>query len=326
MRIWVVLALLAACKQPGPEWKQRTGPDYTVEAPYEGKQTHVPVPGNSTDMTVYLYANEPEWSLQVQVVELPKTAIPMQVIVAMRDRAAERGKIVREQDVAMGDAPGKDIWFTAAVPQLGQANVRDRIVMQAHKVYQVMFVERAGTTGHEADGDRFIDSFKLTGAPLDIQTAYHEAVGSNAPPVEVHEVAGKPDADGWYTAHSVAGRFTVRLPGPFNEAHSDLGDEGVMNMLSTVKMPERVKMSAACIDGSKKAKTLDEAAAMPGVTSHKERDVQGHRAIEITVGNATALDVERNGGICVLSVEPYSKTAPLPLADAEKMFSSLELE
>jgi hypothetical protein len=325
MRIWLVLALLAACKGPAPEWKQRTGPGFTVEAPFDGKLAHQPLPGSAGSMQVYIYVNEPEWSLQVQILELPKTAIPMQVIVEMRDRAAAQGKILQEKDVAMGDVPGKDLTFIASVPDLGQAGIRDRILIQAHTLYQVMFVQRTGTTAHGADGDRFIESFKLTGTPLDVQTAYRDFAGSNAPAVDFKQAgAGSPDADGWYTAHSVAGRFTVRLPGPYNEAHSDLGDDGVLNIVATLKMPERIKLVAGCVDGSKTAKPFEDFAS--GADSHRELQIQGHRAIEVRRRNTAGLEVEREGGLCVLSVEPYSKTTPLSEPDARKMFDSFKLD
>ncbi len=329
MRIWVGLALtlvFAACKKPVPDWKQRTGPDFTVEAPFAAHETHVPVPGNPTDMTVYLYVNEVDWSLQVQVVEMPKDRIPMDVITAMRDRAAAKGTVTKEADVAMGDAPGKDLWMTTEIPPYGKVEIRERMLMQAHKVYQVMAVHLPGVTVHDKDDDRFIESFKLTGQPLDMQTAYHDAVGSDAPPLDIRKVgAGTPDPDGWYTAHSAAGRFTVRLPGPYNEVHTDVGAEGVVNAVSAVRMPERIKLSATCVDGGKPAK-LDDFAKMDGVTAHRERDVHGHRAIEVTAGNAMSMMVERQGGACVLTVEPYSKTAPVPEADAHTMFDSFTLD
>lgn len=325
MRIWVVLLAVTACKQTPPDWKLRTGPDFAIEGPYPAQMIHTPMPGAVNDtMTIYQYASTDEYALQVQVAEMPKTAVPLNVITAMRDSVAKKGTITKEGDVAMGEGGGKDLQFLMDLPGLGKAKVRDRIVMQRHQVYQVMFAERLGVSGHEADGDRFVDSFKLTGQPLDMKTAVADYAGSNAPPIEIEQAgSGTPESDGWYTAHSAAGRFTVRLPGPITEAKSDLGDEGMLYMVSTVQLPERIKLSVACVDGSKKGTSFDEIAAEPGAT---RRDVHGHRAVETVQGNAIGMFVERSTGLCALSVDPVSATTPRPDADAHKMFDSFTLE
>lgn len=75
--------------------------------------------------------------------------------------------------------------------------------------------------------------------------------------------AGNPDPDGWYTAESTQGLFTVRLPGPFQDMTVTSRDEGVLvyQYYLTHDSNEKVRfaaLGARRADGTSKLANLEE--------------------------------------------------------------------
>ena len=158
-----VAALGLGCgeKAKPEDWKERTGPGFSVMAPYPHEM--VPSPKEApVKMTIYQYVNKVTEAWQVQVAEMPLDRPPEQVIANMRDHVRNTGTVESEKKVEMGDTPGVDFRYVTDMPPMGRMYVRNRIVMKNHKVYQVMVVHRPEDKDRDAAADRFVDSFKLT--------------------------------------------------------------------------------------------------------------------------------------------------------------------
>lgn len=161
MKRWIValagLAWLAACDKK-PSWSERVGPGFTVSAPHPA--TQLPSPSDSPVKTeIYSFFDEGRETWQVQIAEMPAELTPAQILANMTLHFHTAGEVKSEREVAMGEA-AKDFRCVSDSARFGKMYVRDLVVIQNHKAYQVIVMHPLGTS--EADGDRFVDSFKLT--------------------------------------------------------------------------------------------------------------------------------------------------------------------
>lgn len=158
----VGLFWIGACdkKTPPKDWKERSGPGFTVSAPFPSEI--LPSPADSpVKMTIYSYLNKMTEAWQVQIADMPAELPPEQILANMTEHIHGQGELKGEQDVQMGDG-AKDFRYIADMPALGKMYVRVRIVIKNHKAYQVMILHPPQDTARDADADRFVDSFKLT--------------------------------------------------------------------------------------------------------------------------------------------------------------------
>lgn len=160
---FAVVGLSVGCKDKAkPEdWKERTGPGFSVSAPYPHELVNSPKE-SPVKMVIYQYVNKVTEAWQVQIAEMPLDREPAQVLSNMRAHVHSTGTVKEEKDVEMGDTTGVDFRYIADMPPMGKMYIRNRIVMKDHKVYQVMIVHRPEDTARDAPADRFVDSFKLT--------------------------------------------------------------------------------------------------------------------------------------------------------------------
>lgn len=142
------------------DWKERTGPGFTVMAPYKSELMPSP-PDSPVKMTIYMYLNRVTEAWQVQIADMPAELPPEQILANMTAHIHGEGQVKSEQDVTMGDG-AKDFRYISDMPQFGKMYVRVRIVIKNHKAYQVMVLHLPQDTDRDADADRFVDSFKLT--------------------------------------------------------------------------------------------------------------------------------------------------------------------
>jgi hypothetical protein len=159
MRKVAVVVLLVACSKHPLEWKVQKGPGFSVDAPALTRMVHgedVGMPG----ITAFHFGPDVDFGMQVDLVQLTPTQDPATMIGIMRDKAATGASISTEETVNMGDVAGKDLRVFADVPKAGKVQIRMRLVAHDHTIYKVIFMEKQGLS-HAADGDRFVDSFKL---------------------------------------------------------------------------------------------------------------------------------------------------------------------
>lgn len=314
-------ALIVACAKPREDWKERTGPGFVITAPANARHLTKPI-ADGVVMNIYEYRDGVTASWQVQITELPEDRTPTSAIVTMRDELAAKAKITREEDVAMGDAAGKDLRAIVNLAPFGEVNMRTRIIVQNHRLYQVMALHPVGRSELEAAANRFVDSFKLA-EPSQDPLARLEAAN---PGSKVYRAVGSVDETGWYSARSVNGRFAVQAPGILNEVETDI-DLGRMYMIATQKLPERIRFTAMCVVSDKPQGRDDFVAKLGAIESRRDREFKGRPAVEVeSAGNASALAVFEKQRMCMLSVEPISNTTPRPVADVRRFFDSLELE
>lgn len=320
--IVVCMVTVACSKAKKPEeWKERTGPGFTVMAPSDARHMTKPIAAG-VEMQVYEYRDGISASLQVDVAEAPDDRSPTWMVVTVRDNFAAKAKVTREDDVPMGDTPGKDLVGTSELAPYGKVRMRTRIVVQGRKLYQLMTIHPVGKPELDADADRFVESFKLT-EPSQDPLARLEAT---TPGMKVKRGVGSADETGWYAARSVNGKFSVQAPNVLNEVETDI-DLGKMYMVATQTLPERIKFTAVCVVSDKPQGRDEFIAKLGAVDARRDRELQGRPAIEVeSEGNRSALAVFDNHRLCMLTVEPVSKTTPRPTADVRRFFDSFALE
>jgi hypothetical protein len=158
MRIWLLL-VLAACKPPAPDWKQRTYEEFSVEAPYPAKTDAVP--GADGAMTrAYVFSPGKDWNIEVLVSDLPANREPAQMLSQLHAQLKTKGTVYEDRDLPVGVAPAFEARLHADLPGFGKADVHERVVVYGTHVFQVIHTEHDGEKTHRADGDRFLESFK----------------------------------------------------------------------------------------------------------------------------------------------------------------------
>jgi hypothetical protein len=307
-----VLVAAIACgnkDKPKPDWKPRSGPGFTIVAPFEPIVTTRPIaPGIETK--IYEYGGLGALSLQVTAGPLPKGRHPFPVVQMLRDNVAKVSTIVDENDIPLGDTFGKDVRYKTRHPDLGDVSGHARIVVFHDVVYQITALRSAAANASEADADKFVESFKFP---------------DDAKPVAPKIVSGEPDAKGWYAARSTTG-FSLRAPGPISEqTFEDAGKK--FDMLMTVKQPERIKYAATCIVMPTAPTERDVVGDGRGIQSRRERDVNGRKGVEFDVDNNASILVVFDGTrVCMVGVTPYVLSTPRPVEDAKAFFDSFAFD
>lgn len=286
-------------------WQPRIGPGFEVTAPNDAIRGQRPITAD-TNMESFEYGGGGPVAMQVMTVKMPPGRSALEAIQTLRDHIASVGTIVQEDDVALGDALGKDVRFTMTHPVAGNLVARTRLLVQNDVIYQVQSMHPAGATDELTD--RFVESFRFT---------------EPGKATQVDAVATTPDADGWYTGHSPNG-FTIRAPSPI-VAGGGAGDPGEqVFVLAALKRPERIKLTATCVVGGKQH---DPASRIAGTDAHRERVVGGRKALQVDAdGNASYLAVFDGNRFCMLTVAPYSKSMPRQTELAAKFFDSFAFD
>lgn len=140
--------------------------------------------------------------------------------------------------------------------------------------------------------------------------------------------AGTPDVNGWYPAHSDAGRFSVLMPAPFNDfsldSVSEKGAPIVSDVIGTQKT-DGVKFSVVCNRGgdlppSDALRTIPDKMGVQAV----HLSFKGHDAVEMhsldPVGVMRAVALKNQ--LCLLIVDPQGPTKIVPDNEAKIMFES----
>ena len=99
-----------------------------------------------------------------------------------------------------------------------------------------------------------------------------------------------------------------------------------MYMIATQQMPQRIKFGVTCIVSDQPRSPDDFVAKVGPVDVRRDRELQGRPAVEVEMGNRSALGVFEPGRMCMATVEPESKTTPRPTADVRRFFDSFKLE
>jgi hypothetical protein len=161
MRICLALLVIAACTKPAaPDWKLRTGEGFTVEAPYPAKTDAVPA-ADGTITRAFVYSPGKAWNIEVLVSDLPANRTPAEMLALLHAQLKTKGTVYEDRDLPVGTAPAFETRLHMEVPGLGKADVHERVVVYGTRVFQVIHAERDGEQTHRADGDRFVDSFKV---------------------------------------------------------------------------------------------------------------------------------------------------------------------
>jgi hypothetical protein len=152
--------------------------------------------------------------------------------------------------------------------------------------------------------------------------------------------AGSPDPDGWYSATSTNGRFSVRLPIPFND-FSVPADKGSPNIIHAIgsKSKEGVKFGATRVPIIKPRKSCDDFLQQfprdfenkKVLISKRRFQVDGREALDCAVKKDTSQALFRvvclKDGAMVMSVEfPLGLAAATVEPLARKFFESVRIE
>jgi hypothetical protein len=162
MRIWLALVVLAACNKPAPpDWKLRTGEGFAVEAPYPPQVMTVPGPDGNLNRAYVFSPPGKEWNIEVLVTDLPAGRDPGQMLQQMHDQLTAKGSAYDERNLAVGVAPAFETRLVTELPDFGKSDMHERVVVYENRVFQVIYAERFGSKLHRADGDRFLETFKV---------------------------------------------------------------------------------------------------------------------------------------------------------------------
>lgn len=148
----------------------------------------------------------------------------------------------------------------------------------------------------------------------------------DASSVEMHRKgAGDPDASGWSTARSAAGRFTVAVPGRFDDfSVKDTARDGAPQTAHVIGAQVKgVRYAAVCVvraDGAVDPDVLSRLARIPGAKTPVAISVGALAGVEVQAsheGNGALMRALRGDGrVYLLTVEfpAGDAAAVLPLA------------
>ena len=129
-----------------------------------------------------------------------------------------------------------------------------------------------------------------------------KAKTSIPPAMQMHRVqAGIPDQSGWITAESTYGRFSVRVPTPFNDFTVEDTDASSLTRKTEVvgcKSTEGVKFSASKVfykssgTAAKQFDKLRSGGGLPAATVVASR-LNGHDSLDISFGDSSTWAIQR---------------------------------
>lgn len=113
--------------------------------------------------------------------------------------------------------------------------------------------------------------------------------------------AGTPDQSGWVTAESTGGKFSVKLPLPFNDFTVEENDSSSLTRKVEVvgcKSTEGIKFSASKIfykspgTAAKQFEKLKSGDGLPGAIVTRGQ-VNGYESYDVTIGDASVMAKQR---------------------------------
>jgi hypothetical protein len=158
---------------------------------------------------------------------------------------------------------------------------------------------------------------------------------------EIHRAgAGEPDTDGWYTAKSTKGLFTIRLPGPFQDMTISGQDQGVAGYVHTIAHDTVQKVRFAVIASQRADGKLKDGEGPEDLVESLKKEQSITNKCEVTRSNISGIEfkavnkswggymrVFRTKDTMYQLVVEYPTTLPEPpaVADVEKFFNSFRL-
>ena len=153
---------------PMAGWSERKGDGFSVMAPQDPKvstkettQTGKPLP---TTMYTH-YVPDGPGAVQVMYTDLdPKAKLDTKKMFdAMRDSMLKQfnGKVAKHEEVKLGDAKGHEYWLEGEHPRMGKMGVHVKFLLHGRRLYLVQSLHAADAKDFAAQGDKFIESFKL---------------------------------------------------------------------------------------------------------------------------------------------------------------------
>ncbi|MBA3503151.1 MAG: hypothetical protein M4D80_30195 [Myxococcota bacterium] len=150
------------------EWTERKGDGFSVLAPQDPKVStkNTTATGTPLPTTMYThYVPDGPGAVQVMFTELePAVKVDSKKMFdAMRDSMLTQfsGKVTKQADITMGKAKGREYWLDGEHPQMGKLHVHVKFLLDAKRLYLVQSLYAADAADFSAQGDKFVDSFKL---------------------------------------------------------------------------------------------------------------------------------------------------------------------
>ncbi|HEX3560352.1 MAG TPA: hypothetical protein VHU19_14185 [Pyrinomonadaceae bacterium] len=93
-----------------------------------------------------------------------QNADPQELLNKARDGAVQNvnGKVTNEKPITMDGHPGKEFSGESSTPQ--EATFTARVYWVAPRLYQVLYIRPKTTSAPSENGQKFLDSFQLTGS------------------------------------------------------------------------------------------------------------------------------------------------------------------
>lgn len=155
---------------PTAGWTERKGDGFSVLAPQDPKVSTKETNTTGTPMPTTMYTHyvpDGPGAVQVMFVQLDKKAKvePDKMFDAMRDSMLKQfsGKVAKHEEITVGDAKGREYWFEGEHPRMGKMGVHVKFLVTKAKdrLYLVQSLHAADAKDFAAQGDKFVESFKL---------------------------------------------------------------------------------------------------------------------------------------------------------------------
>ena len=153
---------------PMAGWTERKGDGFSVLAPQEPKVStkETTATGKPLPTTMYThYVPDGPGAVQVMYTDLdPKAKLDKKKMFdAMRDSMLKQfnGKVAKHEEVTVGDAKGHEYWLEGEHPRMGKMGVHVKFLLHDRRLYLVQSLHAADAKDFAAQGDKFVESFKL---------------------------------------------------------------------------------------------------------------------------------------------------------------------
>ena len=149
-------------------WTERKGDGFSVMAPQDPKVTtkETTATGKPLPTTMYThYVPDGPGAVQVMYTDLdPKAKLDTKKMFdAMRDSMLKQfnGTVAKHEEIKMGEAKGHEYWLEGDHPRMGKMGVHVKFLLHKKRLYLVQSLHAADAKDFAAQGDKFIESFKL---------------------------------------------------------------------------------------------------------------------------------------------------------------------
>jgi hypothetical protein len=157
---------------PFAGWTERKGDGFSVLAPQAPRIRKKDTTGTGKPLptTMYThYAPDGNGAIQVMFTELDPTGKidANAIFAAMKSSMMKQfaSRVIEQKDIVVakgkGQAIGQEYWLDGAHPRMGRLSVHVKFVLADRRLYIVQSLHTADATDFAAQGDKFLDSFKL---------------------------------------------------------------------------------------------------------------------------------------------------------------------